>query len=136
MLFFSCGRKTSPPLHQTKPKDSSFIQKDSLYEVYKIDSINIFYLVYAKRKGINFKIVSKKSASLDCNKIQVASRYEFKLQSILRQEVKLGDKSFSSIGNLLVNCFTFEQNTEICREEGISDLHRAENLNGLCLVKD
>lgn len=136
ILLLSCAKKVSHPENQTEQKDSNFAKRDSLYEVYKIDSINVFYIVYAKRNGVNFKIVSKKEESSNCNKIKVTSNYNLKLKSILRQEVKLGNKSISSAGNLLVNCFTFEQNTEICREKGISDLYRAENLIGLCLIQD
>ncbi|MDL2144383.1 hypothetical protein QQY79_17785 [Flavobacterium tructae] len=129
VLFFSCAKKVSQPMNQTA-------EKDSLYEVYKIDSINTFFIVYAKRNGTKFKIVSKKTNSAPCNKILVGSSYNLKLKSILKQEIKLGDKTISSSSNLLVTCFTFEGNTKICREEDITDLHHAENLIGLCFVKD
>lgn len=133
LLFFSCGKKIYSPVNQT---EQNLAKNDSLYEVYKIDSINTFYIVYAKRKGINFKIVSKKATSTSCNKILVGSSYNLKLKSILKQGVKLGDKIISSSSNLLVTCFTFENNTEICREKDINDLHHAENLIGLCFVKE
>tara|TARA_R100001377_G_C3177701_1_gene105415 strand:+ start:644 stop:1069 length:426 start_codon:yes stop_codon:yes gene_type:complete len=129
VLFFSCAKKVSQSMNQTT-------EKDSLYEVYKIDSINTFYIVYAKRNGTKFKIVSKKANSEHCNKIFVGSSYNLNLKSILKQEIKLGDKTITSSSNLLVTCFTFEDNTKICREEDITDLHHAENLIGLCFVKD
>lgn len=132
-VLFSCGEKLSHQTNKVKQNVSNHeVKNDSLYEVYKIDSVNIFYIVYARKNNTNFKIISKKTGLINCDKVLVDYYYNLKLKSILRQEVKLGDKSFSSAGNLLVNCFTFEGNTEICREDGISDLYRAENLNGLC----
>ena len=135
VLFFSCGKKVSLPVNQNELKDLNLAKNDSLYEIYKIDSINTFYIVYAKRKDTKFKIVSKKTNSTNCNKILVGSSYNLKLKSILKQEVKLGDKTFSSSANLLVTCFTFEENTKICREKDITDLHNAENLSGLCFIE-
>lgn len=110
-------------------------QIDTRYEVYKIDSINNFYIIYAQNDNIKYKIISEKQVDNSCKKIQLNKEYSFKLISILQQKIQLGDKTFSSADNLLVNCFTFEGNTKICREKDISDLHRAENLKGLCLVK-
>lgn len=133
VIFFSCGKKIYNPVNQT---EQNLAKNDSLYEIYKIDSINTFYIVYAKKNGTKFKIVSKKANSARCNKILVGSSYSLKLKSILKQEIKLGDKTISSSSNLLVTCFTFEENTKICREEDITDLHYAENLIGLCFVKD
>lgn len=106
------------------------------YEVLKIDSLNNFYIIYAQQNNMKFKIVSKKQEIKNCKKIKSGQFYNFQLVSILNQPIKLGDITINHGANLLVNCFMFEGNTEICRESDIPDLHRAENLSGLCLLKN
>lgn len=109
------------------------INSSFLYQVEKIDSIHNFYIIYARQKEQRFKIVSENKFSHSCKKIKKGKYYPFKLTSIIDQPIKLGDKTINTSGNLLVNCFMFDSITEICREPEIPDLHRAENLTGLCL---
>ena len=107
---------------------------DSLFQVSKIDSVNSYYIVYLKKNNINYKIISKKETLYKCNKIQIGQFYFFKIKSLLNVNIKLNDHVISSSNNALVNCYTFEGNTKICKEEGIYDLYKAINLKGLCLI--
>jgi hypothetical protein len=111
------------------------IEHSQVYKIAKIDSLNNFYIVYATCGGQKFKIVSEKRNTLNCEKIRTGKSYPLKLSSILNQPIKFGDRTINSGSNLLVNCFMFDKDTEICRETNIPDLHNAENLIGLCYMK-
>jgi len=102
------------------------------YRVYKIDSINSFYLIYAKRQDTLYKIVSQKARLTNCEIIQVNKQYPFILHSRLASR-KIGN---SPILPGLVNCFYYGDSTSICLEKSIYDLHSADNIKGLCFLKD
>jgi len=110
------------------------IDGGKLYSVSEIDSVNSFYIVYLEGQGKKYKVVSKKATSNGCNKIEKEQEYVFVLSSILNEKVKLGDKEFSSSNSLMVDCFSFDEKTKICKEEskGIYDLFKTRNLIGLC----
>ena len=114
--------------------DKSVEQADTIYRIDSIDSVNSFYTIYASKDNQKYKIVSKKGDTKDCKKIIVGKEYKFELESILAEKIKLGDKEFSSSNSLKVDCFSFEENTEICKEQskGIHDLHKTKDLVGLC----
>ena len=109
-------------------------QVDTIYTVDAVDSVNSFYIIYAAKNNQRYKIVSKKGDIKGCKKIMAGKEYKFNLKSILAEKIKLGDKEFSSSNSLNVDCFSFEGNTEICKEQskGIYDLHKTEDLVGLC----
>lgn len=107
--------------------------EDSIsYKVYKIDSINSYYLIYANRKDSLYKIVSKKESVKNCNPIQKDHQYNFKLHSALANR-RIGGKEILPQNSLLVNCFFYDESTSICFEgDSIRDLHYADNIKGLC----
>ncbi|NCQ12284.1 MAG: hypothetical protein GW809_09135 [Bacteroidetes bacterium] len=133
-ILFACGKSTVP----FSTYEENIANTNNHYEIYKIDSLNIYYIIYAKRNHNKFKILSKKdSTDIPCDKvIRVGAAYDLELKSILQQEIHIDDKIISSGNNLLVNCFIFEHNTRICREEDINDLHYALNIKGLCLIEN
>lgn len=45
------------------------------YTVYKIDSVNNYYLVYLSSEGKNYKVVSKKEEASKCKKIKLGDKY-------------------------------------------------------------
>lgn len=123
---------------QNSLKDKS-VQKDrqrtnnpDTYRVYKIDSINSFYLIYAKKQDTLYKIVSRKAHLINCETIQINEWYPFILHSRLASR---------KIGNVkimpgLVNCFYYGDSTSICLEKSIYDLYSSDNVKGLCFLKD
>jgi hypothetical protein len=106
------------------------------FAVYKIDSVNSYYLIYAKRKDTLYKIVSHKIYNSNCQNLYVGMSYDLKLYSIWRQPIIVGGVNMSPSANLNVNCLGFDDSTRICLErDSIMDLHMAESLQGLCLLK-
>lgn len=107
------------------------IDSNSMYRVYKIDSINSYYLIYASRKDTLFKIVSKKDYANNLVKIKNDKMYFFDLFSFSSERKKINPK-MPLQNSLLVNCFGFDDSTIICLErDSINDLHFARNLVGL-----
>ena len=106
------------------------------YEVYKIDSVNSYYLVYAKRNDTLFKIIFRKAYSNTCIDLSVGKIYDLQLYSIWRQPIMVGGENMSPSANPHVNCLGFDDSTRICLErDSINDLSMAENLQGLCLLR-
>ena len=103
------------------------------YKVYKIDSINNWYLIYARKGDSLYKIVSEKRVYENCNKIQINKAYNFILHSRIYPD-QLGGITINTIRHDLVTCFSYDDSTIICLErDSINDLHYASNLKGLCV---
>lgn len=104
-----------------------------LYNVYKIDSINNYYLIYAIKSDTLYKIVSKKEPSLSGGTlIMVKGNYSFQLSSIWTQPIIIGGVNVSPSVTPNVTCLSFDDSTRICLErDSINDLYRASNLRGL-----
>lgn len=106
------------------------------YEVYKIDSIDNFYLLYARKGGWSYKIISKKENQGECdNIIQVSKRYDLELKDAKWVTVGRGD-STRTVYLFNVSCLVYNDTTEICIEKNdslIAGLFVAENVKGLCL---
>lgn len=116
-------------------KQNSSNQQLTTFRVYKIDSINSYYLIYAKKGVSIYKIVSKKVRVTKCDKININSNYGFKLHSSLHDR-QIGAMKFLAQNSLLVNCFYYDKLTSICLEgDSIRDLYSAENLKGLCFTR-
>lgn len=120
ILLASCAPKLKP-------------SATTSYYVYKVDSINTYYLIYAKKNDSLYKIVSKKESVGGCSEIKEKNSYDFKLKSLLKNRFK--NTSFPKpMGDANITCFTFEDDTQICKEKDIFDLYFADNLKGLCLT--
>ncbi len=105
------------------------------YKVYKIDSVNNFYLIYARKRDSLYKIVSQKHATANCVRIQENGEYEFTLHSSLSNR-SVGTDVILPQNSLSVNCFNYNDSTTICLErDSINDLFYADNLKGLCFKK-
>jgi len=111
---------------------SSSVNGDSsLYNIYKIDSVNNYYLIYAKKAGKLFKIISKKTEDKR-KEIAVGKGYKLKLYSILAvngQPVIPQNQMYELSGWKIDDATTI-------RFEGdsIRDLFYASNLRGLVLI--
>jgi len=115
--------------------NKKIIEKKSEYMVAKLDSINNYYLIYATKNDSVFKIISKKEHTAKCRPIKKGSNYPFKLKSMRDNAPTIGGIKISPMNHLDIQCFQFEENTIICKEDGIYDLYFAENINGLCFKK-
>ena len=110
---------------------------DSIFTVRKIDSINNYYFIYAKRNNKWFKIVSKKEKNIRNNKIKINTDYRFSLHSIWNEKVMIGGINVSPSQTPYVTCLGFEEKTMICIErDSINDLFSSKNLNGLNYIKN
>ncbi len=91
------------------------------YKIEKIKSVNGYYVIYASRNDSIFKIVSKKANHQVCSeKIKKNRCYMLKFEEV------------NSLAGPEVECFSFDERTEICRELGIG-LYVSTNLAGLCI---
>lgn len=141
LLFFlilvSCGQ--SKLTHDnTKYENQIPLQiKDTIsYKVFKIDSINSYYLIYARKGDSLYKIISKKDTIDNCNQIILYGEYNFNLHSILTNKIT-GQTEEQAQNSLLVNCFVFDKQTTICLErDSINDLDYADNIKGLCFTEE
>lgn len=102
------------------------------YRVYKIDSINTYYLIYARKEDSIYKIVSKKIKVDNCYNIEINKSYEFILHSSLTDR-HIGKKRILPQNSQLVTCFNYDDSTTICFEgDSIRDLFYSDNIQGLC----
>lgn len=127
ILFVSCVSTRVSNIHPKK-------NNESLYKVYKIDSINSYYLIYAKMGKSIYKIVSKKEEFMGLNRIQRNRYYYFKLHSSMANR-QIGNTVILPQNSLLVNCFSYDDTTQICLESGqIRDLYYADNIKGIFFI--
>ncbi|WP_330442264.1 hypothetical protein [Flavobacterium sp. C4GT6] len=114
-----------------KSMERRYTINEAYYNIYKIDSINNYYLIYAKKQDSIYKIVSEKQKISNCKKIALQGNYNLRL------------RSFSSIAPIInsikiyspdIDCYYFEEDTDICleRDKGIFELYYCDNLKGLC----
>lgn len=107
-------------------------EKSKCYKIYKIDSLNNYYLFYAKGKDSLFKIVSKKDTIVTHSKVKISSCYDFILISLRDNPPKIFNNKISEKNYLDINCFAFDDSTFICTEgDSINDIHFAKNLKGM-----
>src|SRR5436189_6339627 len=100
------------------------------YKVYKIDSIKNYYLIYALKKNVRFKIISSKEFNENCKEIKQESYYDFRLTSLLHsfgvEEIAPGS----------AGCVYVDSVTKICIEDSIYDLYSGDNIKGLCFTQN
>lgn len=116
---------------------SSNTNPDSIFEVYRIDSINNFYLIYAKKADSIYKIVSSKKANMNCDNVKLHHKYYLPLQPIWTKPIMLGNVNVSPSQTPHVTGLYFDDSTiiKIDRSNGIYNLYNCENIQGLCYLK-
>lgn len=127
ILFASC---------QTYKKKTYKINDKSSYEVYKLDSINNYYLIYAKKTETLYKIISNKEKIKDCHSIRIGVKYKFKIHAVSDNAPTIGGLKIKPMNYLDVACYQFDKQTKICREDGMYDIYYADNIKGLCYIKN
>jgi len=112
-------------------------KNNQLFSIYKIDSINNYYVIYAEKQDTFYKIVSKKEQDKYCRrKIRLNGKYKLNLNSIWEQDMYINGVNVGLKQTPRVNCIGFDENTFICLEkDSINDLYVVEKLNGLCIVE-
>jgi hypothetical protein len=108
-------------------------QDSSRYRVYKIDSINDYYLIYARRGHSIFKIVSKKERTNKCSGIVVDDFYKFRLHSMM----KVNGRSIIPANEIMeLSGWRIDNSTTVNFEgDSIRDLYYGDNIKGLCFIK-
>jgi hypothetical protein len=105
--------------------------EDSRYKVTRVDSINNWYLIYAVKGDTTYKIVSRKEGKQECNKISVGDYYRFILHSRRKSAPTIGGVRMVPQNYLDISCYSYDEDTRICLEEGVYDLYGAENIKGM-----
>ncbi len=132
LLIFIVGCSHSKLHNSSKTIKNETV--DTLYHVYKIDSLNSYYFIYAKQKGRLYKIISKKDIKFNEPQLTIGGTYNFDLFSILDQKIKIGNKVISTDPGGIISCFGLDDSTSVCKErDSINNLYRANNLIGLCI---
>lgn len=99
----------------------------NVYNIEKIDSIDNFYLIYAKRNDSIFKIVSPKQNHDGRRKILVGRNY-----SLLLKPRIIKGTIYSSINYWDTRCFNYGDSTTICLEQNcVPNLYTTEDIKGL-----
>lgn len=108
-------------------------QNSKKYRVYKIDSINDFYVIYAKKEKTIYKIISKKDNLISKNKIRINKYYKFNLRSMLI----VNGKSIIPANQINeISGWRVDKNTTINFEgDSIRDLYIGNNIKGLYFFK-
>ncbi|NOY47694.1 MAG: hypothetical protein GXO84_05780 [Chlorobi bacterium] len=123
---------TSCKSFKTNQKNDLIIK--SAYIVYKIDSINNFYLIYAKDKKQRYKIISKKIAIYNCNKIKLDSSYSFNLKLLSVVSKPTGNEKIIPVNYMdMERCVQIDNETEIYTEPSI-EVYSSKSIKGLCFV--
>ena len=131
-VLFSCTSNR----HIKSGTNRNDLSDNKTFKVYKIDSLNCYYLIDAQKLDSLFKFVSKNKDCTKRNLINVGGHYPFLLKSIWNTPVIIEGTNVSPSSVYSVNCINFDDSTRICLErDSISDLYTASNVQGLCFIK-
>jgi len=133
LVFIACFQLNGTQTKVDLRKSTTFKRTSLDYKVYKIDSIDNYYLIYAKKSKTLYKIVSHKLSVVNGNRIKLNTIYAFKLHSSLHDPRNRFNLNMSQEE---VTCFGYPDSTVICLEgDSIKDLYYADNIKGLCFIK-
>jgi len=104
------------------------------YKILRIESLDNIYIIYAQKEDSLFKILSLKSGNKNCNTIKVNKSYPLKLKSLFPKEF-LGKYDLSPQATN-VDGVNFYGNMVQVERDSINDLTTAENIRGLCFIKN
>ncbi|SFM90583.1 hypothetical protein SAMN05428949_1243 [Chitinophaga sp. YR627] len=124
LLMVSCSLSKSPITGA--PSYAQFEDTSAVYKIYKIDSINSWYVIYARNSGYRYKIISKKCTQLQGVKIMKHKSYNLRLISTRHYPN-------APTNYLDVPCFMLDEQTSMCLEprKEIYDVHYTKDLKGL-----
>lgn len=109
---------------------------DGVYLITKIDSVDNYYIIYAKQNSQNCKLLSEKSSSNCEKKITVGKKFCLATESIFTMKVRVNDTVKEISNNVNIDGILIGT-TKISKEydKGIFDVLKSKNLVGLCYSK-
>jgi hypothetical protein len=121
---FSCKNGSRFYTNEAKIDSTSKFTVTAACKVYKIDSINDYYLIYIVKEKYRYKVISKKSVQSGCIIVKPGNKYDLQITYV-----------FGAIGGGVFkpNCLDVDAGTRVCLEDSIIDLCYAKNLKGLCV---
>lgn len=104
-------------------------QSQSIYRIARIDSLNNYYLIYAKKDNAYFRIASKKDKCSLASRIKLGKSYHLLLHSFLESA---SNQKFAA-QYVELSGYTIDKYTTI-EFDSIKNVYYASNLKGLCLI--
>lgn len=106
------------------------------YKIYKIETLNSYYIVYCEKDNKKYKIVSKGQYDNTFGrhqKIKTGKAYNFILNSYKTDGINNNPLTNTGTTPYVIQCHMFDNETKICTEpdQGIYNLHYTTNLVGL-----
>ena len=108
----------------------TFRAANERYVVYRIDSLNNVYIVYAKKDSVLYKIVSLKD-TIKCKQVVVGGEYSFVLMSRIPKTFNGKDVSPNQVPH--VTGIMYYGNWIKFERDSINDIFSSINLKGLCI---
>jgi hypothetical protein len=98
------------------------------YYIYHIDSINNTYIISAKSRGHQYKILTSKKNGVCDNKIKIGTTYHLNIEGVFHKFIPR-DGVMPAAG-LLVDSVTYLE-----FEDGfVKDFYTTKDLRGLCII--
>ena len=123
------------------------VKNDTSFKIYKIDSFNLYYFIYAKKQDRLYKIVSRKElvsrigTKSPCNnELKINGEYDLVIKSLLYKP--LYDSNGKEVHRLASShvrrCVALDASTRVCLEksDSIWDIYESKSIRGLCLAND
>lgn len=132
LTVLTLGCRSNSPSTFSKSTAKTYVGE---YSISKIDSVGNYNIFYAIKNDSTFKIISEKMYSNNCMPIRLNQTYYLTLHTALPdvRTAKGGTISVKSMG--LVNCFDFDDQTQICYENDcVRDIFYSENIKGRCYI--
>ena len=114
-------------------RNDVFSKSENKYVIISIDSISRYYIIYARKSGMKYKIISPKTINDKCASIKIDSSYSLKLKDATA--INANDTSDKNARFRNINCIGLDDTTTICVDKDnttIKSIFYAKNLNGLC----
>lgn len=130
LALLSCKEqnKNSTSLKDDVAKTEIIKDSNDRFKIIKIDSIANLYLIYASKQEKYYKIISKKTDSInrDCDRINSSSLYDFKLDTLYNYREFYGQH---------VDGVEIEGVTVYFEADSIMELYGSTNIKGLFYEK-
>ena len=108
------------------------------YRIYKIDSINNYYFIYAIKGEKHFKIISEKQEVCNAEKIEINGNYDLSLWSWRKNPPVINGVAINSMDMYMdIQWLSLDDSTSVKIDGGvIDDLYFPNNLKGLYLIDE
>ena len=129
-MMNSCvGQRTA-----LKKSDKSYTEAMSgNFIITKIDSSALYYFIYVSKDQVLRKIISKKeNIQNDLTRIKLGKTYFFNLNDFIYRDSDNPLTGFISMDF----CYSLDDDTLVCPEDGVWGIYRTENLKGLIYQKN